>query len=72
MKKYDEDIPPGNSWGESRNFYPADQRLRKNGFKIHARPRVGPAVWQFADNTFTEQEALEFCERSEKQLVKTG
>lgn len=31
---------------ETRNLHPEDQELRKHGYRIHARPRKGEAVWK--------------------------
>lgn len=55
-KKYlDNDLPTESSWAETRDLKPLDSLLRKYGFKIHSRPRNGPATW-IKDGTVLEQE----------------
>ena len=41
--------------------FPDDTKCLRVGFKIHARPRVGPAVWQFGDTLMDHDAALELA-----------
>jgi hypothetical protein len=54
---YDADIPEGHAFVETRDFHPSDRMLRDHGFKIHARPRNGAAVWKLKGVLFTQEEA---------------
>lgn len=38
--------------------YPRDAELRRFGFRIHARPRNGPPVWERNSRYYPESEAL--------------
>jgi len=58
QQKYDEDIPEGHPAVETRDLKPDDQLLRRHGFKIHARPKNGPAMWAKQGEMFTEAAAL--------------
>ena len=64
-KKYDEDVAPGNSWGDTRGFHPRDAFMRKHGFRIHARPPKGPTLWRLGEVPYTESEAYARCEELE-------
>lgn len=45
------------SWAEQRCFHPRDEDLRRAGFRIHARPAKGHAVWERGGKLFTETQA---------------
>lgn len=47
---YDHDIPAG---------HPAQER--RNGFKIHARPRTGEPLWSLDGRIYTQTAALAMC-----------
>ena len=42
--------------------FPLDQKLREAGFRIKARPKVGPILWDRIESgrpvTYTQREAL--------------
>lgn len=40
-----------------------DQRLRRMGFRIHARPDDGPALWERRGDVYTELQAHALCDR---------
>lgn len=48
--------PPKGPW-------PEDALLRESGFRIHARPKDGPAVWARDYGTYTHAEALRVARR---------
>lgn len=66
LAKYDEGVEPGHGWAEKRDLVPRDAYLRRHGFHIHARPRGGPAIWEFDRSgvLMTEQEAVDYCDRA--------
>lgn len=47
------------SWRETRAYHPDDAKLRKWGFRIHARPKRGPDVWTLDGVPYTTAEALD-------------
>ncbi len=59
-RKLDDDIEPGNSWGEKRIFHSRDMALRSAGFAIAARPQPGkgPNRWTRHGKVLTEAQAL--------------
>lgn len=61
-KKYDSDIPEGHAMQEKRNWHQGDQVLRRNGFKIHARPPGKEAQWRLGTEIYTEAEAHHFVQ----------
>lgn len=66
-----QDAEAGNGWAETRDLCPTDQRLRAAGFRIHARPKDGPAVWartlrrkgEHVTQFFSQPLALEILDR---------
>ena len=63
MKKYDEGIPDGHAFQETRDWHRTDQVLRRNGFKVHARPKGKMAQWRLGNNIFDEAEAIDYINR---------
>lgn len=57
-------------WGETRDWYPGDQRLRRHGWRIVARPRGGPAVWGRGEARLTAAEAGAVCDREEREALE--
>jgi hypothetical protein len=57
-KKYDADVPEGHAFQEHRMFHPTDMDLRRNGFRIHARPRWQEPLWWRGGRVWTQSEAL--------------
>lgn len=56
---------------ESRsNRFPEDQELRRGGFRIHARPRGAPAVWERRGELYAHAEALAVYRAEQKRLVR--
>lgn len=49
---------------------PADQELRKRGYKIHARPSGGPAIWTKDGKLYRQVRAGCVLLEQEKQLRK--
>ena len=55
---------------ERRNPFPDDQRLRKAGWEILARPRVGPDVWvHWSGTEMTFEEAIKHETEKWKELA---
>lgn len=50
------------AYARTKGTHPSDQRLRKAGFAIHARPRGRHAVWRRAGKFYAEPEALDLIE----------
>ncbi len=44
---------------ETRDNHPSDQRLRRHGFRVTARPKDGPAVWERNGVKFDQEDAVE-------------
>lgn len=61
-KKCDDDTKIDHPSAEHRCFHPADILLRRNGYKIHSRPRKGPVLWQLGDKVVTQDEAVQMCD----------
>lgn len=45
----------------SSNRFPLDQRLRRNGFAIYSRPKVGEVLWIRDGERWTQAAALSCC-----------
>ena len=41
--------------------WPDDTKIRRVGFKIHSRPRRGPALWIYGDTIMEHDAALELA-----------
>ena len=54
----------------SAERFSLDQRLRKHGFVIHARPKNKPALWSYGGAVYNEWEALELVEDIEASEKK--
>lgn len=60
-------------WASNAHRFPNDRRLRYYGYRIHARQRGKPAMWQSPDRerVLTEaeamQETLELAKQKEPQ-----
>lgn len=70
--KYPEptDYDTGSTSRETFDRYPADQRLRKFGFKIHARPDHGPPLWEREGRVYSQSEAALWVTRKIKEVEK--
>ncbi len=65
--KKSEDFPDVHPTQESRNFFPTDQLLRRNGYAIHERRRGREPLWKLGDKVYPQEEALANSETSTKQ-----
>jgi hypothetical protein len=66
LGKYDEDIPEGHAFAETRDVYPDDRLLRLAGFKIHSRPDCKEPVWERPTGKYwTHTQALAEIGRSD-------
>jgi hypothetical protein len=61
-KRYDEDIPEGHAFAETRDLKPRDRYLRSHGFRIVSRPKSGEAIWVRGNREMTESEAVRACD----------
>lgn len=43
---------------DTTNRFHYDAILRRKGFRIHSRPKKGPAIWLLGDTPYTYEEAL--------------
>jgi hypothetical protein len=46
--------------------FPENTKLRKYGFKIHARPRKGKVLWDLEGEIWTHEDAIRFLESLEE------
>ena len=58
LAKYDDDIPDGSGWAETRDLKPLDKLLRKHGFSVYSRPSNGPVIWTKDGERLTQEDAL--------------
>ena len=56
----------------ARTGHAADERLRRFGFRVLARPAAGPALWGRDDHTYTQAEAEAVVARELKRLETAG
>lgn len=60
-----EELPhPPQEW---RNFHPADEFLRRHGFRIRARLGDAEAVWERGGRTYRQSAALALADREESE-----
>lgn len=54
-------FPVEHAFRERRNLKPRDRCLRRHGYRIEYRPKVGEAIWSKDGILYVETEALELC-----------
>lgn len=55
---------------ERADRYPADTFLREHGFKIHSRPKTGPAVWERHGVAYPHDEAVTYARALRDRAIK--
>ncbi len=68
-KPYDGPIEVGNTgWAETRDCFPEDSILRKNGFRIYSRPRGQESLWSKEGQVYGHREALNECPEHREKM----
>ena len=66
LVKYDEDIPEGHAFAETRDMCSDDRHLRLAGFTIRSRPNRGEPIWERPNGKYwTQTKALATLSRSD-------
>lgn len=69
-KLYGEDISPVHAFIETRDLHPSDIDLRAQRFRIHARPKHGPVVWELRGELFAQAVAEDMATRMRRAKEK--
>jgi hypothetical protein len=62
MAKQPPDVLSEHPTQETRNWHRSDQRIRRHGFKIKARPSIGSNLWERRGKVYTEAEVMDILQ----------